>query len=74
MNYVTISVENVKIIFGDQSFTLPFILNSWIFIPITTIVIYLNDEVEHIYKNTPIYPSSLSKPYQIGSVSSSFFI
>ena len=44
MNYVAISIEpdlKFKIIFGDQSFTLSFILNSWIFIAITTTAIIL---------------------------------
>ena len=65
MNYVAISVEpdlKLKIIFGDQSFTLSFILNSWIFIAITTNAIYFNGEVKHTFRNTPIDPSYLSKP------------
>ena len=53
--------------------TLSFILNSWIFIAITTIAIYFNGKVKHTFKNIPSYPSEpLYKSSQIGSVSYSF--
>ena len=49
--YVGISVEpnlKLKIIFVDQSFTLSFVLNTWIFIAVTTSAVYFNGELKHI--------------------------
>ena len=74
VDYIAISTEdlNLNIVFGDQQYVTPFELDTWILLTITTSAIYLNGQLKH--KWSPIYPTKLSKPSQIGSLSSHFSI
>ena len=74
VDYNAISTEdlNLNIVFGDQQYVTTFELDTWILLTITTSAIYLNGQLKH--KWSPIYPTKLSKPSQIGSLSSHFSI
>ena len=74
VDYIGISTEdlNLKIIFGDQQYIQPFKLDTWILLTITTKEVYINGQFKH--KWSPIFPTKLSKPSQIGSLSSHFSI
>ena len=74
IDYISISTEdlNLKIIFGDKQYITPFKLDSWILLTITTSAIYINGELKH--KWSPIFPTKISKPSQIGSLVSHFSI
>ena len=76
VDYSGISTEdlNLNVMFGDQSFTLPFELDTWILLTVITSAIYINGQLKHTFKSAPIYPTKHSKPSQIGSISSHFSI
>ena len=74
VEYISISTEdlNLKIMFGDQEYTTPFQLDTWILLTITTKAVYINGKLKNNW--SPIFPTKLSKPSQIGSLSSHFSI
>ena len=75
-DYIGISTEdlNLNVVFGDQQYMIPFELDTWILLTVTISAIYVNGQLKHTFKSAPIYPTKLSKPSQIGSLSSHFSI
>ena len=76
VDYIGISTQdlNLNVVFGEQAFTLLSELDTWILLTVTTKAIYLNGQLKHTVKSVPIYPTKLSKPSQIGSLSAHFSI
>ena len=74
LDYISISTEglNLKIIFGNEVYIKPFKLDTWIVITITTGNIYIDGKLEKSW--SPIFTTKLSKPSQIGSLTSHFSI
>ena len=74
IDYIGISTDdlNFKIMFGGESYITPFKLDTWILITITTSNVYIDGKLKVNW--SPVFTKKLSKPSQIGSLSSHFSI